>query len=413
MNEMQLKELLSLKTTPFYLFDLSELERRIRYLKDALPRHVKLCYAVKANTFILEEIGKLVDRLEICSPGELHICRQLGLPAEKFVISGVYKEPALMGRFILEENGFGVYTVESKTQFQILYNAAAQAKKKIPVLLRLTSGNQFGLDKTEIENIIADYINSDFLDIRGIQYFSGTQKSSIKRLKRELDMLDSFLEELYKIHGYKAKELEFGPGLPVSYFQRDSFDEDSFLQNFSDILGEMSFDGDITIELGRSIAASCGRYFTQVVDMKCNNSENYAIVDGGMHQITYYGQSMAMKHPHVRVLHQQGKPPAEPQDVCCEKPACEDEGAEAWNICGSLCTINDILVKKLPLKGLNIGDVLVFENTGAYCMTEGISLFLSRDLPEIVLLDRSGIPITVREHLETYTLNSPYSKGEN
>ena len=46
-----------------------------------------------------------------------------------------------------------------------------------------------------------------------------------------------------------------------------------------------------------------------------------------------------------------------------------------------LCTINDILVKRLPLGGLEIGDVLVFEQAGAYCMTEGIALFLSRDLP--------------------------------
>lgn len=410
---MQLKKLLRLKRTPFYLFDLSELERRIQFLRNALPGHIKLCYAVKANTFILEGISKFVDRLEICSPGELQICRQLGLPAEKFVISGVYKEPELMGKLISEENGFGIYTAESRTQFEILHSAAVQAKKKIPLLLRLTSGNQFGLDKTEIENIIANYRNSDFLDIRGIQYFSGTQKSSIKRLKRELDMLDSFLQEIYETHGYKAKELEFGPGLPVSYFQKDSFDEKAFLQDFSDILSQMSFSGDINIELGRSIAASCGKYFTQVVDLKCNNSENFAIVDGGMHQITYYGQSMAMKHPYIRVLRQQEEPPAGLQDVPCDSLVSEDEGVGAWNICGALCTINDILVKKLPLKELNIGDVLVFENTGAYCMTEGISLFLSRDLPEIVLLDRSAVPITVREHMETYALNCPYSKGEN
>ncbi len=52
-------------------------------------------------------------------------------------------------------------------------------------------------------------------------------------------------------------------------------------------------------------------------------------------------------------------------------------------ICGALCTVSDVLVKNLPLKGNILGDFLVFERVGAYSVTEGIYLFLSRDLPVI------------------------------
>ena len=83
MKETQLKELLRKSSTPLYVFDLAELKRRVQYLRQVLPEKVKLCYAVKANPFILEGLSGLVDRLEICSPGELHICRQLGLPGEQ------------------------------------------------------------------------------------------------------------------------------------------------------------------------------------------------------------------------------------------------------------------------------------------------------------------------------------------
>lgn len=103
---------------------------------------------------------------------------------------------------------------------------------------------------------------------------------------------------------------------------------------------------------------------TRVVDRKTNQSQHYAIVDGGIHQLVYFGQSMAMRRPQVELL--------QPRD---------EDGVENWNICGSLCTVNDILVKQLPLSRLEVGDVLAFGNAGAYCMTEGISLFLSRDLP--------------------------------
>ena len=72
---------------------------------------------------------------------------------------------------------------------------------------------------------------------------------------------------------------------------------------------------------------------------------------------------------------------------------------------GSLCTINDFLVKQMPVNGgLDIGDVFIFQNTGAYCMTEGISLFLSRELPEVALLKDGKLKL-VREAFKTYTLN--------
>ena len=59
------------------------------------------------------------------------------------------------------------------------------------------------------------------------------------------------------------------------------------------------------------------------------------------------------------------------------------------------------------------GDLFAFENTGAYCMTEGISLFLSRALPSVVLL-KDGEPLLVRKALETNLINMPnYESEEN
>ena len=53
--------------TPRYVFDLGELERRVAFLRAHLPEEVELCYAVKANTFIIEKAAEIVDLLEICS----------------------------------------------------------------------------------------------------------------------------------------------------------------------------------------------------------------------------------------------------------------------------------------------------------------------------------------------------------
>jgi len=164
------------------------------------------------------------------------------------------------------------------------------------------------------------------------------------------------------------------------------------LSEFKELILKLNFKGRITLELGRSIAASCGKYFTKIVDMKTNKSQNYCIIDGGINQISYYGQSMAMKVPFYKHI-----------------PIRENENIMSWNVCGSLCTVNDILIKQLPLSNLTIGDVLVFENTGAYSMTEGISLFLSRDLPTIYFYSEKDGFLCVRDVMPTDRINSIYN----
>ena len=73
--------------TPLYVFDDRALVQRVRYLREALPARVGICFAIKANPFVLPALEPLIDRLEVCSPGEYRICRALGLPHDKIVVS--------------------------------------------------------------------------------------------------------------------------------------------------------------------------------------------------------------------------------------------------------------------------------------------------------------------------------------
>ena len=394
MTDEQIHTLTTQYGTPLYVFDINVLRRRIAYLRNSLPG-VRLCFAVKANPFLLQELRGFADRFEVCSPGEAEICNRAHIPAAQQVISGVYKTPSVMEKMIAQGNGPRLFTVESVRQFRLLSGLAEQYRKPINVLLRLTSGNQFGMEEQEIVQLVQEREEYPLVCIRGIQFFSGTQKTSLKRLRRELEAVDTFVCALQETCGFTVQELEFDPGFPVNYFQGQAFDEDAFLAGFSGLLAGLRCGARVTLELGRSIAASCGSYLTRVVDIKQNRGQNYAIVDGGMHQMVYYGQSMAMQHPQCRIY-----PP-------------RSGDAENWNLCGSLCTVNDILVKQLPVAGLKCGDVFAFGNTGAYCMTEGISLFLSRALPRIVLLRAEGAPLLVREALPTDRINTSHYERMN
>ena len=372
----------------YYVFDSDVLLERVKYLKQSLPKNVSLCYAVKANTFIIKELIGCVERFEVCSPGEAEICTELGVPDGDTVISGVYKTPCVIEKMVAEHSE-RIFTVESLVQFDLLNSLANKYQTTLKVLLRLTNDSQFGMNSDDIERIIAKRESFMNLDIHGIQYFSGTQKTSIKRFRREIEKLDSFLSKLREEYGFESKELEYGSGFPVAYFEDEDVNEEELFKGFSELIENMENKVPVILELGRSISASCGSYFTHIVDIKRNKGQNYVLIDGGMHHIVYFGQHMAMKHPHFSVVGKENEP-------------IKDE----WNICGSLCSMNDIVVKLAPLPEIKLGDILCFKNTGAYCMTEGISLFLSREIPS-VYIKKGDEYILVRKSFETSKLNKP------
>lgn len=379
--------------TPFYVFDESEVRRRIRSLREALPEDTVLCYAMKANPFILEAACREAEFLEVCSPGEYRICQKNSIPHGRLTISGINKDPAHMRELISSPSKIHRFTVESAEQFALLESLAQEMDVRIPVLLRITSGNQFGMDASAAKQLMSGHRNKPHIDFRGIQFFSGTQKSSPSRITRELEKLDKLIESIGRECGAEVLELEYGPGLPVDYSEQDgarrSARDREYLGALRTSLSSLRFNGTVILEMGRAMAASCGTYVTTVIDTKVNRRHSYAIVDGGRHQISYYGHELALTPP-----------------VCHAVPTrCAAEPA-IWTVCGSLCTSNDILIKQFGGSDLAIGDRLVFPNAGAYCMTEGISLFLSRDLPRIYLTDASGEMRLIRDRIPTDPINA-------
>lgn len=385
--------------TPLYVFDEREMQRRIKFVRQNLPPKTGICYAMKANPFVLPRLAHAIDRIEVCSAGEHNICQSLSVDPKKLVISGVSKDEDMIRRAIETQGTAKRYTVESIEQFNMLLGIARDYSTRLQLLLRISSGNQFGMDLSTVKNLASLYGLSPYLDIYGIQYYSGTQKKSLERIERELNFLDNVAKRLQAECGLYVREIEYGPGFPVDYFSGDSQQdaearEWEFLRGFSNLLATMKPRRTIVLELGRSLVASCGTYLTRVIDAKQVEKEAYAIVDGGMHHLAYYGNSLALKQPPCRLLAR-----SDESDV--------DESPSLWNICGSLCTSNDMLAKRMPLKGLNTGSILAFDQAGAYCMTEGIALFLSRDLPAVVIVDRVGSCRIVRERLPTSPANTP------
>lgn len=371
MNKELIKECILKYGSPSYIFDLDALKERVLNIKKILGKDINICYAMKANSFIIEEMKDYIDRYEVCSPGEYEICQRHSVKKDVIIVSGVNKTYESMERIMSLCNGDGIFTIESAEHYDILSKVCKEKNIHIRVVIRLTSGNQFGIDKDMFKNILLQLKDNEYLDFAGIHYYSGTQKK-LKKVIKEVAMLEEFAKELQDEYGVATDILEYGPGLLFNYFEGEetpSFEEQ--LSELKDILKNIKSFKHITLEMGRFIASECGYYCTEVVDRKCNNGSEYAIVDGGIHQINYYGQTLGMKKPFMDVI------------------TCNDSyELQKINICGSLCTVNDVILRDVSLPQLDKGDILIFKNCGAYSITEGMALFLSRELPAVIFIIR-------------------------
>ncbi|MEF9976833.1 MAG: hypothetical protein RR754_08730, partial [Oscillospiraceae bacterium] len=99
--------------TPSFVFDTDILRARMGEIRKMMG-NIKLCYSIKANPFLVNEMAELTDMLEVCSPGEMNICKRQQINSAKIILSGVCKtredvEDAITAKV-------AIYTAESKSQ---------------------------------------------------------------------------------------------------------------------------------------------------------------------------------------------------------------------------------------------------------------------------------------------------------
>ena len=376
--------------TPFYIFDSEALNKRMEGLSKRLSKNAVLCYAIKANPFLIPLIKDSGILFEVCSPGELSICEKYGVNPKQIVFSGVCKTFEDVKRAY--DYGVKTITLESILHCEYLEKVVSETNihHEQEVILRLTCGNQFGMSEEDINFCFEKLSALQNVKIRGIHYFTGTQKK-MKKIVEEVSFINNYCKNLQKKTGIEFSDIEYVPVLSYNYFDNAENEEDfSEFEQFINSIKDTSFN--YVIELGRYIVSSCGSYVTTIMDLKHDGEKNYCIIDGGINHINYYGQIMGMKVPRVDHLN------------CREVSDTAADYSKKYTICGSLCTTADVVLRELTLKNPLVGDKLIFHDIGAYSITEGIYLFLSHALPA-VYINKGGELKLVRKPLETSEIN--------
>jgi len=126
------------------------------------------------------------------------------------------------------------------------------------------------------------------------------------------------------------------------------------------------------MELGRYIVGDSGLYVSEVIDIKQSRGVEFVVIDGGLHQHLSasgnFGQVIRKNYP-VAIGNKM-----------------QQEKSKAVQIVGPLCTPLDLLANKYELPEIEIGDLVVIYQSGAYGFSASPRDFLSHPQPAEILV---------------------------
>lgn len=375
-----------------YFYDLDIIKNNIANLKEYMPKQISLYYAMKANnnSKILDLIANnsYVKGFEIASSGELEIASKY-LDTSRLIFTGPGKTEYELASAINTRIRF--INVESVVEaIRIQKFAETLNIDKVDILIRINlnyslaegtekmSGcsTKMGIDE---EDYIASFNLISKLDricIKGIHVFAASGVLDYKALLRS----NRYIFDLVKKIEATTNQLEvidFGGGLGIDYTNENKvFDIKKYGKELNDLILEYGFnDKEIIMELGTYLVGNAGYYTAKIIDIKKTKGYKHIIIAGG---VNHMGLPLEMrrKHPIEIIAYEEAK-------LYEDQPFIEDEKAD---ISGPLCMVTDKLCWDEYIKRADIGDIIIFRQSGAYCYGEGMHEFLSHMLPDEIII---------------------------
>ncbi|BCB03735.1 type III PLP-dependent enzyme [Bacillus sp. KH172YL63] len=384
--------LLKKRTEPIcaYVYDIGALKQHMEKVKTSLPSYCSLFYAVKANPDenIIQTLEAFVDGFDTASEGEVMLINKLsnkpiffGAPAKKD------KEMSY-----LAEGTLKAMNIESERDLHRLNRLGSRYGKKLPVLIRVNSTyqvamsshrmagvpTQFGIEEEGIPALLDGLSQFPFVKVEGFHFHAMSNNLDADDHLGFIQYCKKNMLEWKKDFALSASVLNAGGGIGVNYDDPGvPFEWGAFSKGLHEL--EQSFNADgiqLVLELGRYLVAECGYYVSEVMDLKSNHGEHFALLRGGTHHLRLPA-AWKITHPHTIY------PVEEWFDDPLPRPQLKDE---AVTVAGELCTPNDVLIRRQYVESLMVGDLIVFSLAGAYGWTISHHDFLSHPHPKFYYL---------------------------
>ena len=378
-----------------YVYDTAIIASQYKRITDAFKsvHHIQLNYAVKAlsNINILRYFNTLGAGLDTVSIQEVDLGIAAGVDPQKIIYT---------------PNGVSLEEIENVAKKGVQINIDnlsilelfGQKHPEIPVCIRINphvmaGGNskisvghidsKFGISVHQVPHIKRVVKNTGML-INGIHMHTGSDILDIDTFLRATEILFDVAKQFTSINF-----IDFGSGFKVPYKEGDlSTDIEQLGIQLSDRFNSFckDFGKDVTLmfEPGKFLVSEAGYFLAKVNVVKQTTSTVFAGIDSGFNHLIR--PMMYDSYHHITNI---------------SNPTGRDR---YYSVVGYICE-TDTFGSNRRISEISEGDILCFQNAGAYCFSMA-SNYNSRYRPaEVMIYEKNDYLIRKRETFEDLIKN--------
>ena len=395
MNEEYLLQLAEKYDSPLYVYDTAIIASQYKRITDAFKsvHHIQLNYAVKAlsNINILRYFNTLGAGLDTVSIQEVDLGIAAGVDPQKIIYT---------------PNGVSLEEIENVAKKGVQINIDnlsilelfGQKHPEIPVCIRINphvmaGGNskisvghidsKFGISVHQVPHI-KRVVKNTGMHINGIHMHTGSDILDIDTFLRATEILFDVAKQFTSINF-----IDFGSGFKVPYKEGDiSTDIEQLGVQLSDRFNMFckDFGKEVTLmfEPGKFLVSEAGYFLAKVNVVKQTTSTVFAGIDSGFNHLIR--PMMYDSYHHITNI---------------SNPTGRDR---YYSVVGYICE-TDTFGSNRRISEISEGDILCFQNAGAYCFSMA-SNYNSRYRPaEVMIYEKNDYLIRKRETFEDLIKN--------
>ncbi len=373
-----MKNLIEKYGSPLYIYDENVIINQINKLKNAVSyRNVLFCYAMKANSnlTLLETIKYQGLGIDCVSQGELILALKAGFSPSTIRFTPTFSSTEEIS-----------YAIAAGVQISIdnlqILEWLVEKHPEQPIGLRINPSVMAGAyEKTSVGHAKAKFgiglehlpyleqlIINNGLKVNGLHIHSGSDILEISQFMEAVEVL------LKVAPNFKNLEyIDLGSGFKVPYFDGD---KETNIDAFGSLISArfIAFCSDYGKELklifepGKYLVSEAGRFLVTCTGIKVNGGITFAGVDSGFNHLIrpmFYGAFHSIQNltnPNGPLV--------------------------SYDIVGNICE-TDTFASHRAVAEIRLGDILCFNNAGAYCYSMASS-YNSRPRPAEVYLRSNG-----------------------
>ena len=375
--------------TPVFIYGGDSILRNAQGIVRMLGDSARVYYSIKANPNIA--IVDLIRRsgvhgAEIASDGELESALRGGFEPTQILFAGPGKSDRELEHAI--RVGVGQINAESIGEIDRISEIATRlgASQRVGVRVNLESDGaghgliktgggvqKFGIDESRVVEAVRLIQGRSNIQFAGLHTMLGSQVLDESALIRSCHAAVGMAIRIGEQIQEPIPSLNLGGGLGVSHRKDDpGFD----IQRFGRALHELVEQSrssrwlagtQYMLEPGRVMVSEHGVYVTRVLDTKVSGGQSVAVVDGGIHHALL---PITANSYQILKATRDGK----------------DSQLEPVMLGGPLCTSADQWRSLVELPQVEVGELLVMLNSGAYGLSASMNMFLSKGTPSEVLI---------------------------